>query len=40
MWPRFLYEDEKYNPDDPTEGLFMGNILVKVSICSFTELYV
>jgi hypothetical protein len=29
--PVFLYEDYKYNPEDPEEGLFRGAFLVCVS---------
>ncbi|KAN0084554.1 hypothetical protein V8E55_008058, partial [Tylopilus felleus] len=29
-WPRFLYQDGRYNPQHPSEGLFRVNLLVKV----------
>jgi hypothetical protein len=32
--PVFLYEDYKYNPEDPEEGLFRGAFLVCVSQCN------
>ena len=29
-WPTFLYADYKYDPTDPSKGLFKGTILLKV----------
>lgn len=37
MWPRFLYEDHTYDPNEPTKGLFKGPMLVRVSIPVPTE---
>ena len=37
MWPRFLYEDHTYDPNEPTKGLFKGPMLVRVSILVPTE---
>lgn len=30
MWPRFLYQGLKYNPQDPWEGLLRSSVLIKV----------
>ena len=29
-WPRFLYKDEKYDPNNPIKGLFKNKMLVRV----------
>jgi hypothetical protein len=29
-WPIFVYQDEKYNPENPWKGLFRNEMLVKV----------
>jgi len=29
-WPAFLYQDEKYDPLKPVDGLFKGTLLLKV----------
>jgi hypothetical protein len=31
QWPLLLYEDQKYDPDEPWEGLFRCKLLVWVS---------
>ena len=31
QWPIFLYQDCRYNPDDPWNGLLRGAIIVSVS---------
>ncbi|KAG1907974.1 uncharacterized protein F5891DRAFT_974567 [Suillus fuscotomentosus] len=31
-WPAFLYSNGKYNPDDPTKGLFKSAWLVRVAL--------
>lgn len=31
MWPRFLYQNFEYNPEEPWEGLFRSGLLVRVS---------
>lgn len=33
-WPRFLYENNHYDPSDPAKGLFKGSILLKVCYAS------
>lgn len=38
MWPRFLYEEHTYDPDEPTKGLFKGSMLVRVSMLVPTEI--
>lgn len=30
-WPRFLYANCKYDPEDPWDGLLQNSILVSVS---------
>ena len=36
-WPIFLYEDYKYDPTDPSKGLFKGSILLKVHDSSLID---
>jgi hypothetical protein len=31
-WPAFLYKDEQYDSQNPTNGLFKGHLLVKVRV--------
>jgi hypothetical protein len=31
QWPLLLYEDQKYDPDEPWDGLFRCKLLVSVS---------
>ncbi|KAN0094633.1 hypothetical protein V8E55_002920 [Tylopilus felleus] len=37
MWPRFLYEDHTYDPNEPTKGLFKGPMLVRALKAIFTS---
>ena len=32
-WPCFLYEEGRYNPNNPAIGLFKGSLLLHVSLC-------
>lgn len=36
-WPIFVYKDERYDPENPWNGLFRNEILVKV--CRFDTAY-
>ncbi|KAI9566124.1 hypothetical protein HD554DRAFT_2174837 [Boletus coccyginus] len=36
-WPRFLYENNHYDPSDPAKGLFKGSILLKAFKLIFTS---
>lgn len=36
-WPAFLYRDERYDPLNPTDGLFKGKLLLKVHFTSMTD---
>ncbi|KAG2055901.1 hypothetical protein BDR06DRAFT_881211, partial [Suillus hirtellus] len=36
-WPAFLYKDEQYDPQNPTNGLFKGNFLLKTFKYIFTS---
>ena len=38
-WPTFLYEDYKYDPTDPSKGLFKGSILLKARDSSLINLH-
>ncbi|TEB25444.1 hypothetical protein FA13DRAFT_1637543, partial [Coprinellus micaceus] len=37
MWPRFLFRNFKYNPEDPWEGLLRSSLLVKAYKHVFTS---
>ena len=41
QWPLLLYEDQKYDPDEPWDGLFRCKLLVLVSFNHYlmTEAY-
>ncbi|KAG2087598.1 hypothetical protein BD769DRAFT_1372951, partial [Suillus cothurnatus] len=36
-WPAFLYKDEQYDPQNPTNGLFKGHLLLKTFKYIFTS---
>ncbi|KAG1744104.1 uncharacterized protein EDB91DRAFT_1246984 [Suillus paluster] len=36
-WPAFLYQDEKYDPLKPVDGLFKGKLLLKTFKYTFTS---
>ncbi|KAI5988497.1 hypothetical protein EDC04DRAFT_2873243 [Pisolithus marmoratus] len=36
-WPTFLYENENFDPNNPTDGLFKGKLLVKAFKQIFTS---
>ncbi|KAG2738110.1 hypothetical protein P692DRAFT_20759654 [Suillus brevipes Sb2] len=36
-WPSFLYEDGRYDPQNPTNGLFKGKLLIKAFKRVFTS---
>ncbi|KAG1855855.1 hypothetical protein C8R48DRAFT_608627, partial [Suillus tomentosus] len=36
-WPAFLYKDEQYDPQNPTDGLFKGKLLLKTFKYIFTS---
>ncbi|KAH7911082.1 hypothetical protein BJ138DRAFT_1186543 [Hygrophoropsis aurantiaca] len=36
-WPTFLYEKNRYNPENPSDGLFKGTLLVKAFKYIFTS---
>jgi hypothetical protein len=36
-WPIFLYQNERFNQDDPWQGLFRSKILVSVSTPLHTQ---
>jgi hypothetical protein len=35
QWPLLLYEDQKYDPDEPWDGLFRCKLLVAVSFIHY-----
>ena len=35
QWPLLLYEDQKYDPDEPWDGLFRCKLLVWVSFIHY-----
>ena len=35
QWPLLLYEDQRYDPDEPWDGLFRCKLLVSVSFIHF-----
>lgn len=37
QWPRFLYTNEVYDPDDPWNGLLRSHLLINVSLPVFVN---
>ena len=37
QWPIFLYQDERYDSDDPWAGLLMGRLVLYVCVASFGQ---
>jgi hypothetical protein len=35
QWPLLLYQDQKYDPDEPWDGLFRCKLLVSVSLTRY-----
>lgn len=39
QWPLLLYEDQKYDPDEPWDGLFRCKLLVWVSFIHYLVIH-
>lgn len=39
LWPRFIYRNFEYNPQDPWDGLLRSSLLLKVNLLPSRRVY-